>query len=66
MNRAKKNFSSWWKENYDKYSLILFDADGTLTSGGHALARSSRINQKDHIEELRKQIELPDFILKNL
>ena len=35
--KSERSFSRWWKKNNTNYGAILFDVDGTLISGRHAL-----------------------------
>ncbi len=41
----KKNFTTWWEKKSENYSAILFDIDGTLIAGRHALPGAAKLLQ---------------------
>ena len=54
-----ETFRTWWKENSSNYSAILFDIDGTLISGRHALPGTDEL-----IKTLRNS-QFPFCLLTN-
>lgn len=59
MNRPAQKFFEWWKEKHNDFSGILFDIDGTLISGKHALSGAPEL-----ISWLRSH-EYPFYLLTN-
>ena len=41
--KTEKNFRKWWQKNSNDYGAVLFDVDGTLISGRHALPGASEL-----------------------
>ena len=40
---AEKYFLNWWKEHSDEFDALLFDVDGTLIAGRHALPGATEL-----------------------
>ena len=55
----EKNFSNWWEKNKSLYKAILFDVDGTIISGRHALPGAIEL-----LQELRNS-QFPFCMLTN-